>query len=702
VEEALPQLLPTLSTASICSLLWASARLEVQPDEVQLEAVVRELVRPGYRSATAAASTRAAPPSAVVSAWQQQPDPFQERLGSHAQASTSGSTSSTSVSPPNVYSYSRLQLASPRDLGALAFALNFFKFNHPVFWVAAAEAALPELPGLAPNVLTNLLTGVAHSAAVAARAEVALASTTTTTTTITTTTTTSSSSSSSSSSTPASSSSRPASSLQRAPGALAATPMVAAPVVAELFTAAAAMLTEEPQRLHRFRPRDLASLLAAYATAGQPAPALFAEVTRQVMLDDTGRRLAALRARDAALMAWACVHMLCADQQLLGALAGVLRRRAAQLAPHHAALVLWSYAAAGHRHEDMLRAVCAAAAGSMHSVHAPVAASVAWALGRLGFEGPALMEDALDRLAGCMGHAAWQHAGESSSSGDSGGGGVGGVGVGVGEVAAEATPAEATAAAAAADAGFGGRDLTAASVLEQLLHQPELTDGFAAPDSDETPRIPPTLPAAPAAARSSSGSSSDSHAAAAAATPPGSAAWMLAFISGTTAPPPMLPEDAAHALWACGRLRHWNGAFLAALRGRLPLMLSSGALSDAHVVSMLWACARLNYTNRSMLGPLCDEVRRPRGRLSVALTGALLLLGWLCLLRQPHPSTDANNPPYASILPQPKRSWHAAAPACPPVTWPSAPGQPRPCASTTLSCCPASQRAPWHSLRVAG
>lgn len=112
-------------------------------------------------------------------------DADMERRGSHSQASGrrsaaesgsgrgGGSGESPLSSPssqPCTYSYSRLQLATPRDLAAAAWALDFFKFNDPQFWAAAAEAALAELPSLAPAALANILTGAAHSTVAAASA----------------------------------------------------------------------------------------------------------------------------------------------------------------------------------------------------------------------------------------------------------------------------------------------------------------------------------------------------------------------------------------------------------------------------------------------------------------------------------------------------------------------------------------------------
>jgi hypothetical protein len=642
----------------------------VQPDDAALEAIAEELTRPGYRSAAGGAAPWSAgsgrgrggrgagggAAAAAAASWQEAPDPFEERRGSNSLASTSGGGGSddSGGGGGGVYSYSRLQLASPRDLGAVAYALDFFKFNHPGFWAAAAEAALPELPGLAPNVLANLLTGVAHSCVAAARAEMApgfggygggasefdpLEDPRD----------------------PGSSSggdgerSRQPASLRRGAGALVTAPLVAAPAVAELFSATAALLAEEPRRLRHFRPRDLASLLAAYATAGQRAPAVFSEVTRQLLLDESGRRLGALRARDAALLAWASVHALCADRQLLAALASVLRRRAGQLAPHHAALVLWAYATAGVAHAAMLRAVCGAAAGRVHAVHAPVAASVAWALGRLGFEAPALMEDALDRLAECMeeGAAWWGGDLERQQDGSSSGG------------------LRESAAAAAAEnvAASGGR--RPSSVLEQLLLNPALSEGIPAEGDD-----------GPMTVRLGPGASDGGEAAGASDPPPRSQSWALAAAgAGGSSAPPMLPEDAAHAMWACGRLRHWNGAFLAALRRRLPQMLGPGRLRDVQVVAVLWACARLNYANQSVLSSLCDEV------------GVACCMAWAGNLCYFVHAIGAPADPQPNAPPPTDRSWRASPPPSPPAPWPSPHGRRPPSATTTRSCWPRSARA---------
>jgi hypothetical protein len=99
------------------------------------------------------------------------------------------------------------------------------------------------------------------------------------------------------------------------------------------------------------------------------------------------------------------------------------------------------------------------------------------------------------------------------------------------------------------------------------------------------------------------GEAASSGAFAACGAPP----WLLPCAAPA---PPVLARDAVQAAWACGKLRHWNGAFLAAVRERLPAMLAGGGggLSDVEAVSLLWALARLNYTNRDALAALCDEV----------------------------------------------------------------------------------------------
>ena len=619
VEEGLEQLLPRASTSDLCSLLWAAARLQVQPDDACLAALAAELTRPGYRraaaaataaGAVAAAASPVAPVTAVRAAWggagsgsdpdgggaQWQPDApdddvDDERRRSHAQAgsrTTSTTTSSSSQQQQQQhgpYSYSRLQLASPRDLGGAAYAFDFFKFNNPAFWAAAAEAALPELPGLRPNHVVTLLTGAAHSSVEAARARLAAAA-----------------------SARRSGGGNGNASLARGPGALAAAPAAAAPAVAELFAAAERLLLDEPRRLAAFRTRDLAGLLAAFATAGRPAPALFAAATRQLLLDDgTGRRLAAMRGRDAALAAWACAHALCADRRLMAALARVLRRRAATLAPHHAALALWAYAATtagagtGPVTVDaaMLRALAAAAAGRMHAVRAPVAASVAWSLGRLRFDAPALMEGALDRVAAAMEAADW--GGGRGGRGDDGDGD--GDDDGEWQQATELGRRQEEEHAAGSSTPGAGR-----SVLERLLADPSLGEagggggGAATRSGDDDDDEPAPCGWPPAFGGGDDGMGSSSGAL------DGSGGVGVGVIGGGGGAA-LLPQDAVHAAWACARLRHWNGAFLAALRRQLPAMLGSGALAAPHVGALLWACARLRYANRAVVGPLCDEVR---------------------------------------------------------------------------------------------
>lgn len=92
-------------------------------------------------------------------------------------------------------------------------------------------------------------------------------------------------------------------------------------------------------------------------------------------------------------------------------------------------------------------------------------------------------------------------------------------------------------------------------------------------------------------------------------------------------PPYSLPQaaavqvthmDIAEAVWAAGRLQHYNAAFSRALRPRFVGLLSG--FSDRQLVSVLWGLARLGLYDGCNMDAAADEVRQGRGQSNIYRT----------------------------------------------------------------------------------
>jgi hypothetical protein len=75
-------------------------------------------------------------------------------------------------------------------------------------------------------------------------------------------------------------------------------------------------------------------------------------------------------------------------------------------------------------------------------------------------------------------------------------------------------------------------------------------------------------------------------------------------------------RDVAQAVYACGRLEHYNGAFFRVLRSKLPGLLPG--FSDVQLVEVLWGLAQLNLYDAANMEAAAAEVRREQMRLFVA------------------------------------------------------------------------------------
>jgi hypothetical protein len=62
----------------------------------------------------------------------------------------------------------------------------------------------------------------------------------------------------------------------------------------------------------------------------------------------------------------------------------------------------------------------------------------------------------------------------------------------------------------------------------------------------------------------------------------------------------------AQAVYACGRLQHYNGAFFRVLRGKLPGLLQG--FSDVQLVEVLWGLAQLNLYDGANMEAAAAEV----------------------------------------------------------------------------------------------
>jgi hypothetical protein len=68
------------------------------------------------------------------------------------------------------------------------------------------------------------------------------------------------------------------------------------------------------------------------------------------------------------------------------------------------------------------------------------------------------------------------------------------------------------------------------------------------------------------------------------------------------------PRDVSEAVWAAGRLQHYNAAFFNALRPRLTGLLSG--FSDAQLVDTMWGLAKLELYDGPNMDAAAEEVGR--------------------------------------------------------------------------------------------
>jgi hypothetical protein len=67
------------------------------------------------------------------------------------------------------------------------------------------------------------------------------------------------------------------------------------------------------------------------------------------------------------------------------------------------------------------------------------------------------------------------------------------------------------------------------------------------------------------------------------------------------------PRDVSEAVWAAGRLQHYNAAFFNALRPRLTGLLPG--FSDAQLVDTMWGLAKLELYDGPNMDAAAEEVR---------------------------------------------------------------------------------------------
>lgn len=305
--------------------------------------------------------------------------------------------------------------------------------------------------------------------------------------------------------------------------------------------------------------------------------------------------------------------------------------------------LLWAYSTADVVDTRMLAAVTGATAPEMYGVLPRTAAGAVWSLAQMRFEAPFFMEEALDRLAVCL---------EATPVALPGKGVCGGNGR-QGAVAKGATAAaSSTATKYSSSSGTADRP----SVLQQLLQGPAaaalLSGG---PEASSTPAGELSMLAMMHRRRRIHGSSSSKQ----------QQQWdgqeqdnkqqqqrsQQLYESGngnsssSTFPPdgddtlqeeqqrwqqlseldeqqqqrqrmPYLPSEVVHcshrdvaqAVYACGRLKHYNGAFFRVLRGKLPGLLPG--FSDVQLVEVLWGLAQLNLCDAANMEAAAAEVRK--------------------------------------------------------------------------------------------
>lgn len=66
-------------------------------------------------------------------------------------------------------------------------------------------------------------------------------------------------------------------------------------------------------------------------------------------------------------------------------------------------------------------------------------------------------------------------------------------------------------------------------------------------------------------------------------------------------------RDVSEAVWAAGRLQHYNAAFFSVLRPRLRGLLPG--FTDTQLVDLLWGLARLELYDAPNMDAAAEEVR---------------------------------------------------------------------------------------------
>jgi hypothetical protein len=380
------------------------------------------------------------------------------------------------------------------------------------------------------------------------------------------------------------------------------------------------------------------------------------------------RRLADCRPSDAAGLVWAYVAAFCSHKLLLQELAPVIAACAGQLHAADCCRLLWAYSTAGVADSRMLAAVTAATAEEMHGVLPRTAAGAVWSLAQMRYEAPAFMEAALDRLAVCLEATPVDTPGSSNSSSNSSSSATsasrnpqraGSKGL------AAAAPAG-TAAAGVGSSSSGAVDRP--SVLQQLLQGSPAVLLSGGPEARSTPAGELSMLGMMHRRRRIRSSSQqqqqqqqqvqplDGHPeqqqqqqqyAAGGGSGRGASAGALDDTAGydvysddlmlqeeqqrwqqlsdldeqqqqqqqqqRVRVPYMAGEpvhcshrDVAQAVYACGRLQHYNGAFFRVLRGKLPGLLPG--FSDVQLVEVLWGLAQLNLYDGANMEAAAAEV----------------------------------------------------------------------------------------------
>lgn len=356
------------------------------------------------------------------------------------------------------------------------------------------------------------------------------------------------------------------------------------------------------------------------------------------------QRLADCRPGDAAGLAWAYVAAFCPNKVLLQELAAVIAARAGQLHAADCCRLLWAYATAGVVDGPMLAAVTAATAEEMHGVLPRTAAGSVWSLAQMRFEAPAFMEAALDRLAVCLeATAAEQH---SSSSGSAGSGEqAGAVAAGLAASFHSGSGSRLNTSTGAQAGRAGAAELAyKPSVLQQLLSSssPALLSG--GPEATSTPSGELSMLSMMHRWQRSSrqqrqqqltqDSTEQQQQAgqqekekegvlktqlqqqySSIQADQGRSVQQLqqqeqqdwrgqAYVAGDIVQ--CSHRDVAQAVYACGRLRHYNGSLFRVLRGKFKSMLPW--FSDSQLVEVLWGFAQLHLYDAANMEAAAAEV----------------------------------------------------------------------------------------------